>query len=277
MANGYTPQTSTESTLSNWVGPYVTDMLGKGAALAETPYTAYTGPLTAGPSNLQQQAFSGLASLTLPTATASTPYTPTSFTADGVANTYMNPYVSTALTPQMDEARRQAEIERVLNAGRMSRAGAYGGSRQAIMESEMDRNLLDNLAKIYGTGMDRAYESGRSQFNIEEDRRMRAGQDTRNYVLDALGRQLDAGGLQRAIEAEGIGADRAQFQEERDYPYKMVQYMQSLLQGLPLQTNAYSYMQPSGWSSFLGNTGGILSLMEGFSDLFGWGDKKEDN
>jgi hypothetical protein len=52
-----------ESSLSSWAGPYVTEMLGRGQALAGLPYQAYMGPLTAGASPLQQQAFSGLASL----------------------------------------------------------------------------------------------------------------------------------------------------------------------------------------------------------------------
>jgi len=37
------------STLSEWSGPYVTGMLGKTQALAESPYQTYQGPLTAGP------------------------------------------------------------------------------------------------------------------------------------------------------------------------------------------------------------------------------------
>ena len=39
----------TESSLSNWAGPYVTEMLGRGQAIASNPYKAYTGPLTACP------------------------------------------------------------------------------------------------------------------------------------------------------------------------------------------------------------------------------------
>ena len=57
-----------ESSLSSWAGPYVTDMLGKGAALSELPYQAYQGPLTAGSSALQTQAFQGLGALQLPQA-----------------------------------------------------------------------------------------------------------------------------------------------------------------------------------------------------------------
>ena len=53
----------TESSLSNWAGDYVTDMLGRGWALADMPYEAYTGPLTAPITSLQDQAFSGIAGL----------------------------------------------------------------------------------------------------------------------------------------------------------------------------------------------------------------------
>ena len=48
------------------------------------------------------------------------------------------------------------------------------------------------------------------------------------------------GATQRGIESEGITADRLQFEEERDFPYKQVQYMQSLLQGLPIEAQSYS-------------------------------------
>jgi hypothetical protein len=54
-----------ESSLSSWAGPYVTEMLGRGQALAGMPYQPFMGPLTAGASPLQQQAFQGLASLML--------------------------------------------------------------------------------------------------------------------------------------------------------------------------------------------------------------------
>jgi hypothetical protein len=51
--DGGLPVIGKESSLSNWAGPYVTDMLGQGQALADMPYEAYEGPLTAGASDLQ--------------------------------------------------------------------------------------------------------------------------------------------------------------------------------------------------------------------------------
>ena len=255
------------SSLSPWAGGYVTDMLGKGMALSEMPYQAYMGPLTAGESGLQTQAFQGLANLAVPT-TAQTTYDPMSFTAPGTAQTFMSPYMEAALEPQVAEARRQAEIQRVQTAGRLGRAGAYGGGRQAIMEAEGERNLLRNLADIYGTGMQQAYTQGMGQFNTEQNRQMQAAQQAQQQAIQNLTAQRLGGAEQRAIEGQGIAADIAQFQEERDYPYKQVQYAQSLLQGLPISTQSYQYAEPSTLSNVMGGASGILGLLETMG-LFG--------
>jgi len=253
-------QLSTESSLSNWAGPYVTDMLSKGQALSETPYQAYMGPLTAGASNLQDTAFQGVAGLALPTTMGG--YTPQSFTSQGTAQQYMNPYLQASLNPQLDEARRQAEISRMGDAARLTKAGAYGGSRQAIMESELNRNLMNKQADITGQGYNTAYDKAMQQFNAEQNLGMNAQNLTNQYGLNALTKQAELGGVQRGIESEGIAADYGQFKEERDYPYKQVQYQQSLLQGMPLATQSYSYQQPNPISSAGGTAGGIQSLIE---------------
>jgi methyl coenzyme M reductase beta subunit len=76
-------------------------------------------------------------------------FQPQQFTAQAAQN-YMNPYLQAALNPQIEEARRQAQITRLGDANRLTQAGAYGGSRQAIMESELNRNLGQNVAAITG-------------------------------------------------------------------------------------------------------------------------------
>jgi hypothetical protein len=257
-------QIGTESSLSNWVGPYVTNMLGRGQALGEQGYQAYQGPLTSGGSNLQNQAFSGLAGLTIPTEQMGA-FTPTSFTAEN-AQQYMNPYLQNALNPQIDAARRQQEIQRIQDAGRLTKAGAFGGSRQGVMEAEGNRGLLDRIAGITGTGYANAYDKAMGQFNTEQDRQRISQDMTNQYGLGTLLKQADMGAAQRGIEGEGIAADRAQFEEERDFPYKQVQYMQSLLQGLPLAAQSYSYQQPTGLSELGQSVGGVQKL---YDQLFG--------
>lgn len=261
---GVGQQTGTESSLSNWAGPYVTEMLGRGQALANQPYQSYSGPLTAGQSGLQTQAFQGLAGLTIPTEQMKA-FTPAQFTADD-ASRLMNPYLKAALDPQIAEAQRQSQIQNLQNRTALTKAGAYGGGRQAIMESEAQRNLQANLANITGQGYKTAYDQAMAQFNKEQEQGMAATKLAQDFGLGALSKQAELGAVQRGIEQEGIAADYGQFKEERDYPYKQVQYMQSLLQGLPLAAQTYSYSQPSALSQILSQSGGLMSL---YDQIFG--------
>jgi hypothetical protein len=263
------------SSLSPFAGPYVGDMLGKGAALASMPYEAYMGPLSAGQSQLQNQAFSGLANLAVPQASMAGSFTgagyapPTAQQAvdgqmgaytpatDNVLQQYMTPYLQGALQPQYDAANRQAQIAQQNLQGQYGKAGAYGGSRQGVAEAELQRGLLDRMAGITGQGYQNAFQQAQNQFNTEQ-----------GYGLQALAAQQAGGAQQRGIEQEGVAADYAQFREERDDPFKKVQYQQSLLQGLPISTQSYQYAEPSNASQFMGGAGGILGLFDAMG-LFG--------
>ena len=275
-----------ESSLSNWAGPYVTEMLGEGAAVADLPYTAFGGPLTAGASQLQNAAFTGLGGLSAPTSMGA--YTPESFTGAGYAaptaqqtvdgqmgaytpasgnvlQEYMTPYLQGALQPQYDAANRQSQIRQLAMQSQYGKAGAYGGGRQAVAGAELDRGLLDRMAGITGTGYQNAFEQAQSQFNTEQDRARQAQDVTNRYGFDVLGAQQTGGGLQRAIEAEGIAADRAQFQQERDFDKSNVLFKQSLLDGMPLETQNYTVTQPSGIASLAGGLATGKSILDTLS------------
>jgi hypothetical protein len=253
-------QTSTAGTLSEWAGPFVTDMMGKVQAVADQPYQAYEGPLTAGQSALQGQAFTGIGGLTVPTAQMNAGYTPSTFTADK-ANAYMNPYLMAALNPQIEEARRQAEILRNQQAGRLSKAGAYGGGRQAIMESELGRNLMQNLGKITGEGYKSAYDQALTQFNTEQQREMAATKQAQDYGLAALQKQADLGAVQRGIESEGVSADIKQFEEERKFPYSNLEWQRQFLANLPVASSNFGYSEPDLLSNIFGGAGGIVGFL----------------
>ena len=255
-------QTGGESSLSNWAGPYVTEMLGRGRALSNEDYNAYDGTLTAGTTELQDAAFEGLGGLasSFTDGVGTTGYTPQAFTSENI-NTYMNPYLMQSLQPQIDEARRQSEIDRIANADRMTRAGSYGGSRQAVLDAENQSAMQRNIANITGQGYNTAFNNAVNQFNKEQDRNMTAQDSINSYGMTGLASLDAAGAVQRAIESEGIAADRAQFQEERDYPYKQVQYMQSLLQDLPISAQNYSYQEPGYLTSLTSDAKDVESFL----------------
>jgi hypothetical protein len=261
-------------------------MLGKGQALSEMPYQAYQGPLTAGTSGLQQQAFQTAGGLQVPGAVTQAAQTAGNITGQmqGLAGAafgadqakqYMNPYLQASLDPQIAEARRQAQITNMANMSKLTQAGAYGGGRQAIMQSEADRNLATNLANITGQGYNTAYQQAMAQYNADQARKLQAlqgalsgtqaqgslGAQESQIGLQNLAQQAALGQTQRGIESEGIAADKAQFEEARDYPYKMVQYQQSLLSGLPLQTQAPVTSQSSGLTNFSQGYTALQSLL----------------
>ena len=262
--------TGKESSLSNWAGDYVTNMLGKGQALANEGYNAYTGPLSAGSSDLQDAAFQGVGGLAMPTDEMGIGgFTPESYTGENVGQ-YMNPYLMQSLQPQIDEARRQSEIDRIANAGRMTRAGSFGGSRQAVLDAENQYGTQRNIANLVGQGYNTAFNNAQNQFNTEQDRGMTAQQNINEYGMAGLGALADLGNVQRNIESEGIAADKAQFEEERDFPYKQTQYMQSLLQNLPIASQNVTYQEPSYLQQLQTDSSDFNSFM---MSLFGSQDK----
>jgi hypothetical protein len=263
QAGGVPLDVSKANTLSPYVGDYVTGALGQGAALANAPYQAYQGPLTAGASDLQQQAFAGASDL------ASAGYTPGSFTGGfgaQQATQYMNPYLQASLDPQLKELQRQSDIQRVADAGRLTKAGAFGGSRQAIMESEGRRNLLDKQQDVIGQGYKTAYDTGLGQFNKERESDEASRQFSANFGLKSVGQLADMGETQRGITSAGLAADKEQFEEQRDFAYKMPGYQLGLLQGLPIGTQTTATNQDD-LSKIQSQIAGLGSLYKTLSNL----------
>jgi hypothetical protein len=75
------------------------------------------------------------------------------------------------------------------------------------------------------------------------------------------------GATQRGIESEGIAADKAQFDEARLNPYKMVQFEQSLLSGLPLQSQTYNLAPTSDLNQFASGVSTVNALLKNLNLL----------
>lgn len=294
-----------QSTLSASFAPYVYNMLEMGAGAAAQPYEAYTDPRFAGPSELQQTAFQGLGALSTPpsqfgTATqmatqagnamGSMQYDPTQFnTGLGPIRSvqdYMSDYTTGVSDIAAREAMRTADISRNAEQARLAQAGGYGGSRQAIMDAERQRNVATQINDIRTQGLQNAFESANRQ-RTEESRlgleAQRGSEQSRQYGstlglqglqgqlqaaqgLGALGTQQQQAGIS-ALDAQLRGgatqqqqsqqeADFAyqQFQESMQHPYRQASYMQSLLQGMPLEAPRY-YPGDSGIGSLIEGAG----------------------
>jgi hypothetical protein len=241
-AGKYTGQ---EQTLSSWVAPYITEMLGKARGLAQTPYQVYKGPLTAGESPLQRQYFSGLGSIGFPSNLGK------SITDQGIAQGYMNPYLKQVLDPQMQALQRQYDIKKGEIGADAARAGAFGGSRAGLMGQQLNAELMRQQQQTTGKAYGDAYNQAVAQFNSE--------QDQARQIANMLG---GAGAQQRAIEAEGVKADLEEFERQKMYPYKQLEWMQSMLQGMPVQAVNYEMQEDSPFTEVLRGGGGLMELYD---------------
>ena len=260
---------------------YLTDMLNRAWGLSKEGYTPYTGQRTAfettdpttgqvkaGYSPLEQKAFTGLGSLGA--------YTPGQFNTGlgpvGSVQDYMNPYLQNVVDIQAREARRAADISRNTEQARLAQAGAYGGSRQAIMEAERQRNLGTQIGDIQAKGLMAAFEQAQKQRLGEATLGLegqRLGEASRQFGakqdLETIGEQMKAGTIQRGIEQAPLDIGYKDWTESMNWPYKQLGFMSNMIGGMPIQAPAYS-PPDSGFGS--GVVGG-LSTLSLYNKLFG--------
>ena len=274
-----------QSTLSPNFAPYVYGMLGKGWEAANMPFIPYTGqrfafgemdPTTgqygAGYSPLESQAFAGLGALGQ--------YNPTQFNTGlgpvGSVQDYMSPYISGVMDIEAREARREADIGRQAEQGRLARAGAYGGSRQAIMEAERQRNLGTQIGDIRTKGLQSAFDRAQKQRLEEAGLGLTAqkyGEEAQQfgaeYGLKSLADQMAAGKEQRRIAQEPLDFGFKQFEESVAAPREAATYMSSLLGNLQYPLRAAPYSPGTQGQSALsaGLQGGLGAY--GLMDYFG--------
>lgn len=306
------PETSQQQTISPYAQPYVQDLLGKAQALTGTPMPSYEGQLTAGYAPLQEQAWAGLSGLTLPQSlqTAGTElqdisrkqqalsFTPSDITTGAfsqqAAQQYMNPYIQSALNPQLEALKRQSEINRQGELAKLTQAGAYGGSREAILRGQQDYNLLQQQAGLIGSGYNQAYQQAMNQYNADQARALQAQQLTQQgkqfgatyglqglqaaataqqaaanagasaaqYGLANLQALSKAGTEQQALDQQALNAQYNEYLRQLQYPQTMLKLQRDILTGLPVTTTQTYEAQKSMAQSAAGAAGTVLDLME---------------
>jgi hypothetical protein len=170
------PQQTTayQTNLPEYARPYVENMLNAGQSQIYNedmtgfkPYQPYSSNPTdyfAGPSSLQKSTYNEAGQMQTPGAYgaaqglagaaslgslgAGQNYA-NQFINGGVQR-YMNPYLNEALQPQLAEMQRQYGISGAQQQGQATRAGAFGGTREALMNAENSRNM--NMAMNQAIG-----------------------------------------------------------------------------------------------------------------------------
>ena len=263
--------------LPEWAKPYAKDVLAKGQALTDVnqnPYQTYNQDRIAGFSPMQQQAMQGAQNMTVAPQTAqgsglaygaglgglgmATSATPQNFQQN--VGGYMNPYLQMALAPQLAEANRQYDISGTRQQSAATQAGAFGGSREAIMAAENERNRNTGLSNIIGQGYNTAFGNAQNQYNQSQQQALQGlnvgiqgagqlGQLGQNQYGQQMGiNQLQSqyGGQQQAQMQRGLDTAYQDFTNQQNYPYKQLGFMSDMIRGLPLgqQSTSQMYQAP---------------------------------
>jgi hypothetical protein len=277
---GQQQQSSTQTQdLPDWAKPYAQEVLGKGSALASAPYQAYQGERIAQFTPLQQQAFQGAGAMAPSAATGEAvtralgtsydPYATGQFGAQ--ASQYMDPYMQNVVGIQQREAARASEMQRNQNQAGAVQSGAFGGSRQAIVEAERQRNLATQQGDIQARGLQDAYSRGQNQFNTEQQLREQSKQYGAGLGLQGLqtaltgaGQQFQQGmdvnklqagyGTQQQQQVQNIlGQQYQDFLDQKRFPYQQLEFQSNLLRGTPSGTTSTMYAPgPSTSAQLLG-------------------------
>jgi len=195
------------------------------------------------------------------------------FTAD-TAQQYMSPYQQSVVDVEKRKAREDFEQTMQDIGGKAVGAGAFGGSRQAVIEGEAIGDLGQRLGDIQAIGQKQAFDDARKAFEAQKAREKTAGS-----ALAALGQQAPAQALKEYTALAGVGEagkgmeqakmDLAykQFLEQQQFPEQALATYQSTLYGYPYQPYAkqtQGFSRPSSFQNLMGVIGAGKALFPNF-------------
>jgi hypothetical protein len=130
----------------------------------------------------------------------STGITTDSFTRPSTQDSYMSPYMTNVVERQQADAQRQADIARQSQGAQAARSGAFGGSGDTLMRSQLASNLARQKGDIFAQGQQMAFQEAQKQFNQEQASRLQA-----NMANQQAGLQVGGQNLQAMLNTQQLG------------------------------------------------------------------------
>jgi soluble cytochrome b562 len=201
---------------------------------------------------------------------------------------YMSPYMQNVVDVQNREAMRNAQIAGTQQQGEVTRAGAFGGSRDAIMRAERERNLSTLMNQNQAQGLQSAYQQAQQaqQFGANlglqglqgaqqgYNAAMQGGQQLAGLGQQQLATQQGIynlqnqfGAQQQALEQQKINQAMQDYANAQQYPLMQLGTMSNMLRGLPMQASSTQQYQaaPNQLSQAIGTIGSGASIYNAFN------------
>jgi hypothetical protein len=302
--------TTTRSSPPSWMVPYMKGTLSFAKDVANQPYQPYKGDLVAGLDPMQKQAYQftqdqlGLAGNQINQFAQGmrplTQFHAQNVQAGQLRNTnldpYMNPYTQNVVDTSLAALDRERQQQQMQNAGQAQAAGAFGGSRQGLVEAQTNeaaqRQAGQLSANLYQQGFTQAQQAAQQDIAT----RMQAALANQQAGIQSAGVRMDAGRIggllaqqagqaniqsAAALEAAGLARQQqqqaqlsaayGQFLEKRGYPEQQFNIMLRGL-GMPAgQTTVSTGPAGNPWMSALGGAMGGMGIGSALGGPWGAG------
>jgi len=257
----------TEIKLPEYMEKAAESLVATAGDVAKEDFIPYTGPRLAGLSDIEKQAMQqaqgqrGIGQIQQGQAyTAATAAGAPALDSMGGYMTDYNKNVADIAARQM---RDQSAIEQQNIAAQSAAVGGFGGSRQAILEAERQKNLQQGIGDLYTKAQADAYQTALSASQADRQSQLQSalGMSTTSAAQQQSGQadiqqQMGLGGLQRGMDQQALDLGYSTFMQERDYPKQQLGFYSDILRGVPTgETRNYTgpaVQQPSLFSQAMG-------------------------
>ena len=286
MSKGATTQTAE---VPDYLQDLYTEASRRGLEAADIPFQPYTGEMVAGFTPDQMQAMqatrglfgqamdldprSNLAAL----ARQGTPTVQAASLLDTDIARYQDPFTEQVLEPALADIQRRQDMQQQRAQDRAIRAGAFGGSRSALIESETTRPFAEEAAQTiaglrsagFGQALGmaerdaaRRQQAAINQANLE----LRARQQQAGLLGGELGEQYRTlgllsgiGGQQQALEQARLQAQRAEFERELGFPAYQLGLLNTAAGGISPAVIGQRQQKETGLGDILGAGAGLAA------------------
>jgi hypothetical protein len=211
---------------------------------------------------------------------------------------FMDPYTDEVINRAQADIQRQGDVAQQQIGAQAASSGAFGGSRQAVAEQELQRNLSDQMARtsagLRSQGYQQAQNMAQQAFGDQMARQQNAAQ-----LFGQVGQGLGtlAGGITRTGLSQAALGESAQAAQQRDInalmslggleqqqaqnmydayrqtelerqyePFQRLSYMSDIFRGVPstqTQLTSSTSPSPSTFSQIAGIGLGLAGLNQG--------------
>lgn len=244
-------KTTTTQSIPEYVQQQQQEVFQSARGVAGQPFVPYTGPRVAGftPDQLRQfEATRGLFETGMEydpvTGIRDIAQAPTPSLLGADISAYQSPFQEQVIETTLGDIQRRADIARQQAQDVALGAGAFGGSRSAILEAESQRPFIEQMARTSAGLRQAGFEQAQRAAESDIAREM-AGRQFQAGLLGSLGAEQRArlgalgaiGEQQRMLQQQALQVPYQEFQRALAYGPQQLGLLQSGLPGqAPIST-----------------------------------------